>query len=327
MAKESKRKLLHYRRASLLKPTERTLQQMLEEALSKLDRVGNRFQELEGDDSDGNCRKFINLHRNALGMQFGNLVLYAGGNNRHILAIDESANELDIEQIAPPTSDDGRRWEFLDSILYYGIKDNHVVLLQSKALRSREFELHLNWLFEKAGVLSKDDAVFLNNYVPKVTKEKLENATVKSIKLGLPLYDNTELVSENEQTKISGFRPSGEGIEILNILAPNRIKNLSSSDIAESSNLEVFVEVTYKHQTDEGSQALLNKLSTALRDVGDDDIKIELKGAGTIVGSELQIKSFKNIATHNGLVEPQDVFDKMSEWLIANLEMGFIDPD
>ncbi len=309
-----------------------TLQGLLEEALRKLNSVGDRFSIIEDktkeENEDTGFRRFINTHRSALGMEFGSLVLYAGGVNKQTLTIDKSADEVDVEQIAPPQTIDGRRREFLESILYYGVQDNHVVLLQSMALKSREFEDYINWLLKKAGVITEENNVFLNNYAPKITKEKLEQATVKSVKIGTPLYSTFEEVINNNVTSVKKrFRPMGEGLDILRLIAPHRLDDITFDEIQEDSNLEVFVEVTYKRQTDNDSQDLLNKLTQALRHVGDDDIKIELKGAGTILGSELQIKSFKNIESHNGIVMPKSAFERMHEWLADNLEMGLIDPD
>jgi hypothetical protein len=303
---------------------------MLEDALNKLTPVRLRFEHLTEDSPDETWRRFVNTHRAAMGMQFGNLVLYASEQNRAIIAIDDNADELDIEQIAPPKSNDGRRREFLESILYYGIKQNHVVLLQSMSLRARELELHLNWLLREANLIDKDNAVFINNFAPQVTHEKLEQSEVKSVQIGAPLVDYFEEVTEplaEAKSVTKRFRPFGEGIEILKPLLGNRIVDLSWDELDASSNLEVFVEITYKRQTDPGSQKLLNRLTTALRHVGDDDVRIELKDGGVIIGSDLQIKSFKNIEAYNGLLNPQDVFQKMSDWLLESLERGIIDAE
>jgi len=331
---DTKRKLLHYRKAQLFLPVaDKTFQELLEEALKKLNSVGQRFNIINEESSkeieETEFRRFINTHRSAMGMEFGSLVLYAGGVNKQMLTIDENLDEVDVEQIAPPMTADGRRREFLESILYYGVKDNHVVLLQSMALKSREFEIYINWLLKKAGVVSEDNALFLNNYAPKVTKDKLDHATVKSVKIGTPLYSTVEEVvsKDNVASVKKRFKPIGEGLDILKLIAPHRLNDIFLDEVQEDSNLEVFVEVTYKRQTDSDSQELLNKLTQALRHVGDDDIRIELKNAGTIVGSELQVKSFKNVETHNGVVMEKSVFEKMHEWLVDNLEMGYIDPD
>jgi hypothetical protein len=329
MATETKRKQLHYRKARFFNPVGRSLQDLLEEALTKLTPIAQRFEHLTDDSPDEKWKRFINTHRAAMGMQFGNLMLYADKQNRAIIAIDEAADELNVEQIAPPISEDGRRREFLDSILYYGIRGNHVVLLQSMSLRARELELHLNWLLRQANLIDKNNVVYLNNFAPRMTHEKMERAEVKSVKLGTPLYDHYEEVTEPPKgdKKSLKFRPFGEGVEILKALAPNRFAELSWDELEASSNLEVFVEVTYKRQTDERSQQLLNRLTTALRHAGDEDIRIELKDGSVVNGTELQIKGFKSILSYNGLLDPSDVFFKMNEWLLENLERGIIDAE
>lgn len=327
----TKRKLLHYRRAQFFQPVSKTLQSLLAEALDKLNCVDNRFERIDENTKDEvedtGFKRFINTHRSNLGMEFGNLVLYADGVNKQTLTIDKSVDELDIEQMAPPETPDGKRREFLESILYYGIKNNHVVLLQSMALKSRELESYLNWLLKKAGVMSQENNIFLNNYAPKITEDKLKSSTVKSVKIGTPLYNSFEEVSAKVSPNKKVFKPIGEGLDILKLVAQHRLDDFIVDELQDDSNLEVFVEVTYKRQTDIDSQDLLNKLTRALRHAGDDDIRIELKGAGTIVGSELQIKSFKNIEIYEGIVIPKSVFESMYEWLADNLEMGYIDPD
>jgi hypothetical protein len=91
--------------------------------------------------------------------------------------------------------------------------------------------------------------------------------------------------------------------------------------------LKDFCSTTYKRQTDENSQQLLNNLTTALRNAGDEDMRIELKNGSVISGSELQIKGFKSISAYNGILDPSDVFSKMNEWLLENLEQGIIDAE
>lgn len=328
----TKRKLLHYRKAQFFTPVTGNLQSLLAEALNKLNNVGERFDGIDENANDTSedtgFRRLINTHRSKLGMEFGNLVLYADGINKQTLTIDNKVDELDVEQMAPPKTQDGKRREFLESILYYGIKDNHVVLLQSMALKSREIESYINWLLKKAEVISPENIVFLNNYAPKITKEKLEKSTVKSVKIGTPLYSTFEEIPNQLVSNVKKrFRPIGEGLDILKLLTQHRLDDFLVDEIQDDSNLEVFVEVTYKGQTDNDSQDLLNKLTQELRHSGDDDIRIDLKGAGTIVGSELQIKSFKSIEIYEGVVLPQSVFESMQKWLATNLEMGFIDPE
>lgn len=330
--KDTKRKLFHYRKATFLKPIGSTLQDLVGQALLKFNRVGDRFQLLDEVTDDG-WRRFINTHRAAIGMEFGNLVLYTPDQARHIFAVDESADELDIEQIAPGSTKDGKKRQFLESILYYGVQGNHMILLQSMALKARDIEAYLNWLLKRAGLLDDENAVFLNNFVPQQTRDKLEKAEIKSVRLGTPLIDmpdkrmTTEIGKDGMEKLSSRFRPWGEGMAILRaLIAPERMRGLSMADMESANDLEVFVEITYRRQADDQSKKLLNRLTTALRHVGDDDLRIEFKG-GVMIGSDLQVKSLRPVTAYNGLVEPQDVFQQMHSWLLDILAQRLIDAD
>lgn len=329
MIKESKRKLLHYRRATFLQPIGRTLQELLEEALKDLSAVGDRIRHIN-DDTDDGWQQFINTHRSALGMELGNLVLYAPDQNRQIIAIDHKANELDIEQLSPPSGPDGKKRQFLESLLYYGAMGNHLILLQSVALRARDLEAYLNYFLRKAQLLSDENAIYLNNYTPVATHERLENSEVKSVRIGTPLVDTAiNIVDEaasNKQNKHK-FIALGEGLEILKACAGDRMKGIDWNDLHSTNNLEVFVEVTYKRQTDPRTQNLLNQVTTALRHANDEDVRIELKGGGTVIGSDLQVKNYINIDSYNGLVDPTDLFPKMNAWLIELLDRALIDAE
>ncbi|WP_211471677.1 hypothetical protein [Collimonas humicola] len=110
-------------------------------------------------------------------------------------------------------------------------------------------------------------------------------------------------------------------------LVSDRLDDLSWSELEGASNLDVFVEVTYKRQTDEQSQKALNRITSALRHVSDEDIRIELKNGGSVVGTDLQIKTYLNIDSYGGVVDPTDLFNKMQAWLIDILEQGLVDAD
>lgn len=327
MARESKRKQLHYRKAVFSQPSAKSLQDLLEEALSKLPKVVQRFQPRD-DGTDDGWQSFINHHKGALGMQLGNLVLHAVDQSRHIIAIDETAEQLNIEHIAPPSLNDGKKRQFLESILYYGVMGNHVIILQSMSLKARDLENYLSWILRAAGVMAEDNAVLLDNYVSAVTQQQLENTAVKSVKIGTPLFENAALADAFNSNGANGrLLPRGEGAGILKALAPERWLSLGLSDASEASDLQVRVEVTYNRQASLSSQRTLNKIAQALRHVSDEDIRIELKNGGTVVGSELQVKTYVPVDTFNGVMDAYDVWNKMQGWLIDILDQGLIDAE
>lgn len=125
------------------------LQTRAQAALTTLKTIGRRRQSL---DKSGNNRRVINKPLTSNGMLVGTLAKYVKGNNQAVIEDvedDDDAEELEVTQLAPPASQPGKRNEFLGSVLYSGIYNNHVVLVQSAALKGKQLADHLNWLMEK----------------------------------------------------------------------------------------------------------------------------------------------------------------------------------
>jgi len=257
-------------------------------------------------------------------MEFGALIMLAPGQNKLLIETDDDNDEADISHIVAPDNK-----EFLESILFYGIKDNHVLLLQSLNLKARELENHLNWLLREAGIINNDNIVYLNNYAPKEIYEKLESNPIKSVRIGSELCQSVEIAADtnapdnNSDTKKISVKRTGIGLDLLKHFIPSRIDEISKH-LGDTSNIEVFIEVTYKRQTDDESQKALNQITQALRHSSEEDLKIELKNGVTINGSEVKIKEFKSIASVNGNLDVSDVFSQIRTWLEELLSKGLV---
>jgi len=327
MKAESKPKTLHYRRATFLQGNN-DLQSVLKKALKKKKNVGQRLENLSSED---HTHRFINRNRNQLGMLFGSLVVYAEGTNHPLVTIETEKTELDIEQIAPP-SKDGKRREFLDSILYFGVKGNHVLLVQSSALTSRHMEAHLFWFLHQAGVLSDEDGVSLNDYTPKATKSKIEKAHVKKVSIGTPLETDPILEGEApsrsvEKVKRVKYTPRGLGFDFLKVaLGDQWLNRLKLDEALDDSRLQVSLEISYSYSTTEKSQKLLDNIANSLRHVDQDDIRIDLKNKGVIHGKELKLSSRIDVRAYGGVLDESDLYPQMHNWLLESLEQGIIDP-
>jgi len=321
---ETKRKQLHYRLAEFFAPTGRSLQDMVEEALRKLNKIKDRKEAISDPSNADSWQRFINTHRSAMSMEFGALIMLAPGQNKLLIETDDDHDEAELSHIVAPDNK-----EFLESILFYGIKDNHVLLVQSLNLKARELENHLNWLLREAGIIDNDNIVYLNNYAPKEIYDKLESNPIKSVRIGSELCQPADMVtpsntvSQNEDTKKISIKRSGIGLDILTYFIPSRIDEISK-DLGDTSNIEVFIEVTYKRQTDDESQKALNQITQALRHSSEEDLKIELKNGVTINGSEVKIKTFKSIASVNGNLDVSDVFSQIRTWLEELLSKGLV---
>jgi hypothetical protein len=323
-------KTVHYRGAKLVAgPKGRDLQSLLSQALRKRRKVGERLDTLTGDEA---THQFINRFSEQQSFLFGSLVLYADGTNKLTVLVDLDSEEISPQEVAPPQSKSGKRSEFLDSILYFAVHQNHVIVLQSSALRIKNFESHLLWLLRKADVIDKHAQMVLEESISQVTREQIKASHVKKVMIGQEL-ESEPVTSEGGTrqkavVKTIRHQPSGVAFDVIsNLLKDNRwLEELQLEDSLDESKLHLTVEITYKHSTTEAAQKLLDKIATGLRHFDKDNVAIELKGGGTIKGDDLRVSGKIYVRTHNGVVDESDLYPKLREFLLEQLEHGTIPP-
>ena len=183
MAAENRPKLFHYKAAHWLNGST-DLQNKLSVVLQHRAKIGQRREAL---DREGKNARFINGYRVSQGMLCGMVVVYTQGNNQLVLTDDTADRELPLEQLAPPKARSGKRREFVEGLLYFGIKGNHVFVLQSQTIQAKPFTDHLNWLFQQ-GVPSGQAPNLMelrDRPSNQLTKKALQG--VKSITLRTPV--------------------------------------------------------------------------------------------------------------------------------------------
>ena len=317
---------LHYKRARF-QQSDSTIQHLLGEALDQVQLVSSRMEELNPQES---TKRFINSHRNQMGMLFGNLIVYSANRNQHLLAMAEDVRELDVRQMAPPPVN-GIRSEILQSILYFGIRDNHVVLLQSAGLRARGLEAYLNWLMgETTRQLSDDDGVLLVNQETQDAQDMVRRSSVKAARLRFPMQGRIRAGQDHERAvSVSStlMNHNDRALTVLSgILGNSWLQEIRLEDALIESPLRVTVEVSYERRISDTGQTLLDDLATSFRHLDEDEIEIDLKRGGKLKGTDLRIFDNVSVATHGGLVDQSDLFTKMHGWLLNLLEQGILPP-
>lgn len=324
MAVEQRVRKLQYRKAIFLK-SKSDLEKLLSAALRSFALVSDRQQRLSENDF-----RLINGHTRQMRMEFGDFINYELGTNKLLVKIDASVPELKIRQIAPPAGEAGHN-EFLDSILYYGIHGNHVVLMQSQVWQSRNFENYLNWLLQTAGVLDSNDRVELSDTPPPDIRKKAEKADVKTITLRAPVMDLAERVpAQDAKGKVQErvFVPEEKiGSDVIrSILGDDEFKKLHLERAADG-NLKIELKITFDRNTTRDGQTALNNLARVFRhaDFAADDFYLDVPGIGKISGDKLKLAEPIRVETVNGQVNPSDVFPKMQAWLMSLVERGLVE--
>jgi hypothetical protein len=338
---ENRTKKIHYRHASYLQPSPMTLQAMLTDAIKSRSKVSERYRLLSTGNDDELTKsvekEFINTHITRFGMFFGNLLRYEAGANKHIVTIDDSASALSLEQIVPPKAD-GKQREFLDSILYFGVFNDHLVVLQSASLRTKELEKYLNWLLVETGHFDTNQWVTLEQHLTKEATDKIVKTPVKTIKIGAPFSDakvDLKAASESDpshvvkvpETKKVSFFKTGRAGAVLEALGLNQgtLTDDLTKGVDSDSNIEVRVEISYKYSAKGDTQKILNNLTKALRHTDIEDYEVEFQGAGTLKADKLILSADISLKFCNGLVDEEDFYLKVHNWVRLRVLDGVLE--
>lgn len=326
MARTSVTKHVYCKKAVFLDSRDKpSLQAKLSEALSKLKKVGTRKETLGNDER--NVRAVI-YHRSYANMLFGVLASYERGTHQLTVADDDDAEMLSVAQVAPPKNDNNKRQEFLEGVCYFGVAKNHVVLVPSRALGAKPLEHHVNWILERTGLLGNNIRVGLSDEIAQVTRERIRASHVKEVEIGAPLID-TEVAKQQPAIpgqSVTAIQYVGLGMDMLRqILGADKVNNMRLAD-AVDGNIEVTLKIRYKRATTEKAHKFLDNIALAVRNLDEDEVKLKLAGGGTIKGSELKLSAPISIQAQDGIPNPDELFEKMREWLIQQIENQIIEP-
>ena len=280
---------------------------------------------------------FVNKFFDLDGISCGQLILMERGKYKQYVKYIDSDDFDDDYKISAmssaqiPDDDDDElmigedielRKEFVDSILYFSVFENHVLVLQSVSLRSRRLENYFNWLFkEKRKDLFEDDEnIVLIDTPPKSIYERLVKQPVKSIRIGAPIWSisgEESVANENKVGVIEEKKRTG----LLNALKSMTFaENIDTDSITDKANLHVAMEITYKYKTNDAGQNVLDLLAGSMRDAEDSDFSLVLEDGSVIKGSELRVSPWLRCAyKKNGLINEESLFKEFCKWMKEQL--------
>lgn len=298
-----------------------TLQSDLKKAVAKAKLVGERKQLITAAE---HTYFFLNSVRNRWGMTFGSMLVYSRGKNQHLVTQLDDAEELPVGQIAPPRDKTGAFTDFVESLLFFGMLDNHLVLVQSAGLRARQFEVHLNWLLQtRTKVMDDEDRIELSDQPSPQAAAAVRNSPVKRVTVGVPLQ--TKPAMPKQSIERASFRADGVGFDVLDqLIGGDWIKKMKLSDSLDTSRLQVEVNVTYKRTISDEGQDVLNDIALQLRHQDEEDVVIKLKNGVTLTGSDIKVSGPVSVIAYDGLVDPDDLYPKIRDWLKEQIEIGVV---
>lgn len=332
MKTEIKPRVTHYKKCKILGA--KTLQQLLHETLiveaSLWSKAVNRQEMINSNSEDF---FFINHKSEHQEMLFAELLFVEKGKAQSFMHIDPSSNEFEIKpftvnELPDESLEEGqseiKQKEFVDSVLYFGVIDNHVALVQSRSIRSRHLEQHLGWLLGSniSSALPKDSALILSDVPDQKTHEKLADSPARKLHIGSDIKGVTDhkLVSSTEQIKTESmvFKVQSKIVNILKEMTGVDISDLELKDSLDDANLKLKVVLTYDRKTSECGQFILDSVASSMRHMEDDDFQIELSNGAILKGGELKISSPIKVETINGSVNRNGLKNELYKWLKQN---------
>ena len=336
--KETKTKKILYKEINIPGQT-KTVQQMLSEALATHQKADLRKEIVNPNEEK--LFRLINKSEIFQGVLFCQLVLFEPGHSQRYIQLESDAESYKIRsvtsaELAKLTEEQADEVkleqaqivrEFIDSILYFGVFDNSLVVMQSRSLTTRELETHLRWLLGSLTDSIPDGSILKLTDKPKEEIiEEILSKPVKSVSIGAPV--ETKL-SENTQNGGASWVPAGTSADIIKAMLAEKwekfIKATPLDACLDDANLEVTLKVTYKRKTTENGEKMLRNLVDATRHYPDEDVTVEMVGGTKLTGKEIRLWNTVKLVTHNSLIDEHDLYGQMHEWLASLMRSGEVE--
>ena len=302
----------------------KTLQEMLEEVLNTPPQTRKHHVR-----RSSNLIRLIFSSQKHRGMIFGRLIQFDEGASQPILRLDEATQQYVVSAIRPdslPNNDPAASAEFVNSILYFGVKGNHVLMLAAQSLGSKQFELHLDWLLKKREYnFEPIERVLLSKKFPTNTEELIRKQSVRKVRIGVPL--GSEQTSFRIDSGVLVISESGTILERVTDVFRNQFSELfgkTNFDRAlEEANLRMGLSLSFDRDTNLKGQEFIDSMAISFRHFDEDETEIELSNGSVLKGRELDQR--ENIVVQvddDGLPIPLDVWNAMADWLEKLVKTG-----
>lgn len=317
----------------------KTVQEMLSEVLNKNQKADLR-KELVNPNED-NLFRLINKNELFQGVLFCQLVAFEPGHSQRYIQLESDAESYKIRsvtstelaQLSEEKADEVKSEqakvvrEFIDSILYFGVFDNNIVVMQSRSLTTRELETHLRWLLGTlASAIPAECILKLTDKPKEEVIEEILRKPVKSVSIGAPVETTLSRGSSDQQ---ASWVPSGTAAGLIKAMLAEKwdsfLKSTPLDSCLDDANLEVTLKISYKRNTSNGGEKMLRNLVDATRHYPDEDVTVEMVGGTKLTGKDIRLWNTVKLVTYNSLIDEHDLYGQMHEWLQSLLNAGEID--
>lgn len=220
--------------------------------------------------------------------------------------------------------------EFLEGICYFMVFQDHVVVVPSKGLGTKQLEPYLLWLLATAtDTIPKTTVLALSDQPTTATLTRVAKRRIRGVTFGTPVRGVSSAATVGGENVLI-YEAKGGALDALrDILGENIFDKVRLTQALDNANVEVQVKIRVKGKqtVDDDAQKLLAAVATAARHFDPDDVSLEVQGIGTLKGHDLKItKSISvNVVESGGLVYEADLWAKMLDWFTQLLKNGAVE--
>lgn len=271
------------------------------------------------------------------GFVFGALMTFTPGTDPLFLVDDEKASNVTIEKLKAPDTDDGKRREVLESMMFFGVYKDHLVLMQSQALKGPQIEAYLQWFLHDTQVLAGDNTFKLVDTPSKSVREKMaKGGGVRTITLGGEVVPKSVLApkpgslaqpeakgstTEHHHVTVYGSATDedwGVLAALKKLMSPSQAAKIDFEQLT-GSNIEMSVTLRYKRETTDDGQKLMDTLGAAFRNTEEVETALQLKDGGTIKGTDLKLNGTLRLTAYDGQLSSSEVYEGIRQWLLSKV--------
>lgn len=254
----------------------------------------------------------------------GEIALYESG--RKVPLVGTEGDGSTFQGNIDPVDAKGKHRELQEHSLFFAIRENHVALMQSLALKTNQMQEFLDWIIKtKAGLLDKA-LITLVNLPSQMALQKLKDHTVRRIKFGERLF------SEIKEQQPPG--PDGKKKKAVKVIKTHTwaADVLCSSgwkrpiiDRLQKGNpgaIKVDVDIHYHSRSEKDSVEVLRAFAGTL--AGQEELKTEiyLSDDTLIKHDEICLQGKVLVQHPDGCIAVDDALTKVSQWLANQIKFG-----
>lgn len=315
-------KILHYRHASFLIPAPLSLEDALKVAFANAPLPMNRKRETNAEGAH-----VLNSAGTIGNTWCGMVHRWQGGQSSLVVEQDPKATVWSVTPSAPPApKNQGSKVDFVEATIYFGVRKNHVVLVQPALMRDSELADYLSWLLKThaSQALGGNSAVHVT--LKPASPTKLRAAGVhkaKAIRIKLPMAKKVM----RQPVKGDGHRKPyevkvvdeerAEGTRtVLNALGVPVPASIFGN--AEATELDVELRITIPGgNSDELSNSVMNEIGSLVAQHTSDAYSVVMPDGIVIQGGTLKLAKEVNLPVSDGSTypSPQAIFTAIDAYL------------